>query len=73
MEDTRPDKWEETASEVTNEAHEEREVRDKDSKQDGDQNTGNSEATAPDLELAILRPDGGEWSLGLAFEQFLFN
>ena len=57
MEDTWPDKREKTASEVTNEAHEKRKVWNKDCKQDCDKNTRHPEATSPNLEFTILRPN----------------
>ena len=73
MKYTWPDKWEKTSGKVANEAHEKREVGDKDSKEDCEEDAENSEPTSPDLEFTVLRPDWGKWSLGLPLEQLFFN
>ena len=57
MEDTWPDKREEAASEVADEAHQKRKVWNKDSKQDCDKDTRHTEATSPNLEFSVLRPN----------------
>ena len=68
-----PDEGQQTASEVANEAHQEREVGHEDSEEDGDQDHPHPEAQTPDLQLAVLGPDGGEESVGLPFEEFLLD
>lgn len=73
MKYTWPDKWEKTSGKVANEAHEKREVGDKDSKEDCEEDAENSEPTSPDLQFSILRPDWGKWSLGFPLEQLFFN
>ena len=57
MKHTGPDKREKTSCKVSDESHEKREVRNKDSKENGDEDTANSESQTPDLEFSILRPD----------------
>ena len=57
VEDAGPDEREETASEVSNEAHQDREVGDEDGEQDGDDDHAHPEPETPNLQLAIQCPD----------------
>jgi len=56
VEDTRPDKGEEAACEVSYEAHQDGEVGNEDGKQDGDHYHTDSETEPPNLQLAIKGP-----------------
>lgn len=69
MEDAGPDKGEEAASEVTDEAHKDGEVGNDDGKGDGEHDNTDPEGETPDLEVTVEAPDRGEYGLGLALEE----
>lgn len=64
-----PDEGEHGAGEGADEAHEDAEVRYEDGHEDGEENDTETPSKAPDLELAVERPDRREKGLGLAPEQ----
>ena len=66
MEEGRPDKGQKASGEVSDEPHEDGEVRDDDGEYDGDDDHDDTEAEAPGLEVAVQGPDGGEDGVGLA-------
>lgn len=73
VEDRWPDERQEAAREAADEAHQNSEVRNNNCENDGDNHNENAETEAPDLELAVHGPDGGEQGLWLPHEELLFD
>jgi hypothetical protein len=73
MEDAGPDKGQEAAGEVADEAHQDGEVGNHNRKHDRYDNDPHAEGQAPDLQLPVQAPDGWEHGLRLALEQALWN
>ena len=73
VKDAGPHERKETASEVSNEAHENGEVGDEHGEHDGQDDNPDSVAETPDLELSVQGPDRGKLGVRFASEQFVLN
>ena len=73
MEDAGPDKGEQAAREVAHEPHQDGEVGYEDGKEDGYHDDAYAEGEAPDLEVTVQAPDGGEHCLRLALEHLVLH